>query len=313
MTVQKKTRKRWRVAALALIILFGCLQLTSPRIPYPPVTGEITAPPEVKQVLVNACYDCHSNQGRLQWFDRVAPASWLVAGHIKAGRAALNFSTWDSLAPAARSAALYTAVNQVLLGAMPLANYTPLHPRARLSANDIAVLKTWVNGFAAPPKKDSGQRPATLAATLPPATVPDALNGIAYIKGWDQWQVISTTDRFDNGTLRVIYGNDIAVKAIQSRQIHPWPNGAIFAKAAWWALTDSLGRVRPGDFFQVEFMIKDKTKYAATEGWGWARWRGLQPKPYGKNALFATECTTCHAPLKNNDFVFTQPLALNAH
>lgn len=304
-------RKRWPIVALILLIGLGILQFFNPGMEAAPVTGEIQAPPAVKEILVRACYDCHSNQGQLQWFDRMAPASWLVARHVRDGRAMLNFSTWDSLAPAAQSAALYTSINQVLFGVMPRPDYLLLHHDARLSAADITTLRNWVSTFKALPKKDTGQVPATIAEHA--AAVADAPNGIAYIKGWDQWQVVSTTDRFDNGTLRVIYGNDIAVKAIQQKQIHPWPDGAVFAKAAWWAVRDSLGRVRPGDFFQVEFMIKDQQKYARTEGWGWARWRGLQPKPYGKNALFTTECTTCHAPLKNNDLLFTQPLALNAH
>jgi hypothetical protein len=58
----------------------------------------------------------------------------------------------------------------------------------------------------------------------------------------------------------------------------------------------------------VEFMIKDSRKYASTEGWGWARWRGLDLQPYGKNANFVAECTGCHAPLRNNDYVYSLPI-----
>jgi hypothetical protein len=60
----------------------------------------------------------------------------------------------------------------------------------------------------------------------------------------------------------------------------------------------------------VEFMIKDSHKYASTEGWGWGRWKGMQLQPYGKTALFTTECTNCHKPLQASDFVFTLPLNL---
>jgi hypothetical protein len=31
-------------------------------------------------------------------------------------------------------------------------------------------------------------------------------------------------------------------------------------------------------------MIKDAKQYAATSGWGWARWRGNDLKPYGGTA-----------------------------
>jgi hypothetical protein len=55
-------------------------------------------------------------------------------------------------------------------------------------------------------------------------------------------------------------------------------------------------------------MVKDAAKYKAVEGWGWGRWRGLDLKPYGKDAKFVTECTTCHLPVKGDDYVYTLPI-----
>ena len=77
--------------------------------------------------------------------------------------------------------------------------------------------------------------------------------------------------------MRVILGNDTAIKAIAENHINPWPDGTTFAKVAWFERDDGQGQVRPGAFFQVEFMIRDSRKYAATKGWGWARWRGAGP------------------------------------
>jgi len=59
----------------------------------------------------------------------------------------------------------------------------------------------------------------------------------------------------------------------------------------------------------VEFMIRDRKKYAGTLGWGWARWRGGDLKPYGKDAGFSEECVGCHTPVRSSDYVFTEPLA----
>ena len=53
-------------------------------------------------------------------------------------------------------------------------------------------------------------------------------------------------------------------------------------------------------------MIKDQQKYADTGGWGYARWRGMELEPYGKDASFVQECVACHTPVKNNDYVFTK-------
>lgn len=54
-------------------------------------------------------------------------------------------------------------------------------------------------------------------------------------------------------------------------------------------------------FVHAEFMIKDSVKYQKTGGWGFARWLGLEQKPYGQNENFVQECFGCHAPVKNND------------
>ncbi|MBS1661710.1 MAG: cytochrome P460 family protein, partial [Bacteroidetes bacterium] len=136
-------------------------------------------------------------------------------------------------------------------------------------------------------------------------------NGISYkdLAGFRDWRAVSTTERFDNGTLRLILGNPVVEKAIREGHTNPWPNGAVFAKVAWDQLPDSSGIINTGAYKQVEFMIKDAEKYASTQGWGWARWvGGLGLKPYGKNASFTSECINCHKPMASNDQLFTFPL-----
>jgi hypothetical protein len=63
-----------------------------------------------------------------------------------------------------------------------------------------------------------------------------------------------------------------------------------------------------GSFYQVEFMIKESSRYSSTLGWGFGRWRGEELTPYGKDAGFVSECVHCHRPLKNSDYTFTIPL-----
>ncbi len=108
--------------------------------------------------------------------------------------------------------------------------------------------------------------------------------------------------------MRVILGNDVAVKAIEDHQINPWPDGTIFAKVTWYQQPDETGFVRTGAFKQVELMIRDGHKYRSTKGWGWGRWLGTDFKPYGKTPAFAEECVSCHEPLRTNDYVYTIPI-----
>ena len=137
------------------------------------------------------------------------------------------------------------------------------------------------------------------------------LNGLAFLPDYKNWKAISSTDRFDNQTMRVILGNEVAIQAIAANRINPWPDGTAFAKVAWFQQPDGQGLVRTGAFQQVELMIKDNKRYAATKGWGWGRWRGAELTPYGTTPAFADECISCHTPVRGNDYVYTIPI--NGH
>src|ERR1700729_1819390 len=93
----RSARKVGFTALVILLVLGIAIQFIRPGLDNPPVTAEISAPPEVKAILQRACYNCHSNQTQLAWFDEPAPAYWLVARDVKKARRVLNFSTFDSL------------------------------------------------------------------------------------------------------------------------------------------------------------------------------------------------------------------------
>jgi len=136
-----------------------------------------------------------------------------------------------------------------------------------------------------------------------------APNGITLPAGYKDWRVISVSQRTDNNTMRVILGNDVAIAAAREGKINPWPNGAILGKVVWKSDKDKHWdkAVVPGNLVHAEFMVKDSKKYASTGGWGYARWLGLDQKPYGKDANFASECVACHTPVRGQDWVYTRP------
>jgi hypothetical protein len=300
-------------------VAFLLMQCVRPTLTNPPVTAEIAAPPQVKAILRKSCYNCHSNETVLPWFDQVAPGRWLAVHDVNMARSHLNFSAIGKLPAAAQRATLFEAVNMIQFGAMPLPRYRHVHPEATVTPQELAVLRAHLDPFAELPAPIAAQAAAgdaefkawTTAGTgdrEPVRKVQPALNGVEFFPDYRNWKTISTTDRRDNHTIRVITGNDIAIKAIENKQVHPWPDGAVFAKIAWQAVADDKGVIHAGPFVQVEFMVKDKTKYASTEGWGFGRWRGMDLKPYGKDANFAGECTTCHEPMRANDYLYTMPI-----
>lgn len=150
---------------------------------------------------------------------------------------------------------------------------------------------------------------ACSGTALAGGAVPPAPNGIALPEGYQNWKMISSSHREDNKTLRVILGNDIAIKAARSGETKPWPDGSILAKLVWKdAVHPAWEKATvPGEFVHAEFMIKHADQYRDTGGWGFARWKGLDEKPYGKDASFVQECFSCHTPVKDNDYVFTHP------
>jgi len=297
-----------------LCLGFVGIQFIRPTLTNPPVTAELQAPAEVKEILRNSCYSCHSNETRLPWFDKVVPAFWIVTSDVREARRHLNFSEIGKLPAAQQKGFLFEAVNQIQMGAMPLPSYLRVHPHAAVTPEQLAVLRNYL----APP--DTAMAPAAdtsaadeqygkwVKSSEETLNVQPEPNGVAFLPDYKNWKAISSTERYDNHTMRVILGNDIAVKALAEGHINPWPDGTAFAKVAWLQQPDGMGVIHTGPFIQVELMIRDGKRYADTAGWGWGRWRGTDLKPYGKDAAFTNECVSCHAPVSKNDYVYTMPI-----
>jgi len=292
---------------IASAVAFALLQFVRPTIPTGIATAELQAPPEIKRIITQDCYSCHSDERRLLWFDQVAPAYWLVRHDILTAREHLNFSTLGAKPPAAQKGALYESVNMVQLGAMPLPDFVALHPDARMTPNDLTALKAYLAPWSTP--LPATQQIAGPSAPVSLAAVTPEFNGVPFDPSFESWKLISTTDRGDNNTFRFILGNDVAVQAARSGNISPWPDGARFAKIAWQQQQGLDGLIHPSNFVQVELMIKDAQSYRSTDGWGWGRWLGLDLHPYGMDAHFVNECTGCHLPVRGNDFVYTLPIS----
>jgi Cytochrome P460 len=124
------------------------------------------------------------------------------------------------------------------------------------------------------------------------------------------WRLISVAHEAGNlNDIRAILGNDAAVKAYREEKL-PFPDGAMIARLAWSYVPSEennkvFGREQSfvaGPPTNVQFMIKDSRKYAATGGWGFAQFT------HGKSANEAVPkaCFSCHEPVKGRDFVFTQ-------
>lgn len=131
------------------------LQLARPGPTNPPVEpglaleDQTVLPPRIADLMRRACYDCHSHETRWPWYARVAPASWLVVRDVERGRHQLNFSRWGDENVYVRADLLDAACQLVSDGVMPLPAYRLMHPRARLTEDDIAGFCAWTREEAA--------------------------------------------------------------------------------------------------------------------------------------------------------------------
>ena len=137
----------------------------------------------------------------------------------------------------------------------------------------------------------------------------DPVFGITTPPGYRDWKLISVAHEEGNlNDLRALLGNDLAIKAYREGKL-PFPDGSMIARLAWSYVPSEennkvFGRAQSfvaGPATNVQFMVKDSKKYAATGGWGFAQFK--DGKPDATAAL--TTCFPCHEPVKARDFVFT--------
>jgi hypothetical protein len=128
--------------------------------------------------------------------------------------------------------------------------------------------------------------------------------------GYRDWKLISVAHEEGSlNDLRAVLGNDLAIKAYRDGRL-PFPDGAIIARLAWkYVPSEENNKVFgheqsfvAGDATNVQFMVKDSKKYAATGGWGFAQFN--DGKPVDAPAL--SGCFACHVPVKARDFIFTK-------
>ena len=107
------------------------------------ITNTVVVPNQVLNILQNSCYDCHSNNTRYPWYSFIQPGAWLMASHIRRGKAMLNFNQFGDLSNRKQQSKLQGIVNQIKDNEMPLSSFTLLHKNAILTAEQKAILINW--------------------------------------------------------------------------------------------------------------------------------------------------------------------------
>jgi hypothetical protein len=174
----------------------------------------------------------------------------------------------------------------------------------------LAACTVYVTKSAAQSATERQPPPGTVGTSTSNAS---PIYGVTVPPGYRDWKLIAldqlVTGKVDQ--LRVQLGNEIAIKAFKEGKV-PFPDGAIIAALHWNRVSSedndkALAGTFPGaqsfvvgSAVNVQFMVKDSKKYAATGGWGFADFKEGKP---GDEALHQA-CFPCHQPAKDHDFVF---------
>jgi len=160
----------------------------------------------------------------------------------------------------------------------------------------VATMGGLIALVAPAPGQANGQSPAPYVTEIP--------------HGYRDWRWISSAHEAGNlNSLGAVLGNDVAVKAYREGKL-PFPDGTIIAALHYRNVPSDennkvFGQAQsfvPGAPTNIQFMVKDSKKYAATGGWGFATFVDGKPA----DAAFMKSCFPCHEKARNTDLVFTR-------
>src|SRR5580704_11667231 len=109
--------------------------------------------------------------------------------------------------------------------------------------------------------------------------------GIKMPSGYRDWRWISSAHEAGNlNSIGALLGNDVAIKAYRAGTL-PFPDGTMLAALHYrHSPSDEnnkiFGQVQsfvPGASTNIQFMVKDSTRYAATGGWGFGHFADGKP------------------------------------
>lgn len=139
--------------------------------------------------------------------------------------------------------------------------------------------------------------------------VPEGLS-LSEFRGYEKWQLIAVSQT--NNVFAVTVGNPEMIAAYESglpAEGKKFPDGVKMVKIHWTAKKspDGFPALVPDTLHDLDTMVKDSKRFAATGGWGYAQFNYDTPSgtfsPLGKGpgCGFA-----CHTKAAGKDYVFTQ-------
>lgn len=142
-------KKALKVVCLILIAGFVVIQFfridksSLPVVQAETIGSTIAVSPDISQILVRSCNNCHSNATDYPWYSNLQPVGWYLKNHIDDGRRKLNFDIFNTYSAKKKVKKLEEICEQVETKEMPLPSYLWLHGESVLSDSDARALCEW--------------------------------------------------------------------------------------------------------------------------------------------------------------------------
>lgn len=139
-----------KIIALVLMICFLGIQFIpvelnqSDVIPKSDFLLVNNSPRRIGTILKESCYDCHSNDTKYPWYNRIQPVAWFLEKHIAEGKEELDFSLWSEYSNRRKKSKLKSIISQVENDEMPLSSYTFIHKDAKLLKSEKTLLIDYI-------------------------------------------------------------------------------------------------------------------------------------------------------------------------
>src|SRR6202140_3576782 len=156
----------------------------------------------------------------------------------------------------------------------------------------VATMAGLVAIIAPAPGHASGESAPALGTEIP--------------SGFRDWKWVSSAHEAGNlNSIGAVLGNEVAFKAYRDGKL-PFPDGTIIAALHYrYVPSEENNKVFgqpqsfvPGAPTNIQFMVKDSKKFAATGGWGFGHFAGGKPG----DATFMKSCFPSHEKAKGSEF-----------
>ncbi len=111
-----------------------------------PFLSETNPPEDVKLILKESCYDCHSNYTRYPWYNTITPVNYWLNSHVNEGKKHFNVSNWEGNSTKRKDHKFEELIEMVEAKEMPLSSYTWTHSKAKLTDAQIQSVIDWAKG-----------------------------------------------------------------------------------------------------------------------------------------------------------------------